>query len=496
MSALVSGPRPPVPAGPFLVAGLGAAGRAAVLALAERGVPVRGWDGLAGAGARARVESTAAKLERAGATVEAGGDGVVLLSATPAPRCVVKSPGIAFGVPLIAAARERGIEVIDELELGWRLESRPVVAVTGTNGKSTVAMLAREVLAAGGVEAPVCGNTRFGPPLSAARRLPAEALVCEVSSFQLEGCPAFVPEVAVLTNLAHDHLYRHRTMDGYAEAKRSLFIRDDSTASPAVLNADDRFGAALADELRERGAEVVTFGRAPTADWRLLDARWSLRAARLRIAGPAGELDLETRLPGDHNASNAVAALAVADACGIETGPALAAISRFEGVPGRFERVASAGGAEIVVDFAHNPDGIARALDAARAATGPPGRLIVVLSALDLYDRDLCREMGEAAASRCDLLLLTTERLAPGDARAPIAGLEEGAAGRRAEIATVAERRDAIAAAVAAAGPGDLVLVLGRGERAAPLHELSGAITPIDDAGLVREAAASARPGR
>ena len=140
----------------------------------------------------------------------------------PRPGALIKSPGIPFDAPLIRAAVRLSIPVLDELELGWRISPTPIVAVTGTNGKTTVSTLAADVLAGGGMTVALAGNTYAGPPLSAVGR-DADLIVCEVSSFQLEGCPALMPEVAVFTNLSHDHLSRHQTMRRYGEFKRRLF---------------------------------------------------------------------------------------------------------------------------------------------------------------------------------------------------------------------------------------------------------------------------------
>src|SRR5947209_8636507 len=230
--------RPDLPPGPYVVAGLGRAGQAAtrrLSALAGAGA-VAAWDGPAPPEARA----AASELAATGARVALGGDGVELLD--PVPGCVIKSPGIAPAVPLLRTAARRGIPVIDELELGWRLDDRPLVAVTGTNGKSTVAALALAVLSAAGVRAAVAGNTAFGPPLSALAANACDVVVCEVSSFQLEGCPSLLPEVAVFTNLSDEHLDRHMTMQRYGDAKRRLFVREAAAVPVAVVNFDDEFG--------------------------------------------------------------------------------------------------------------------------------------------------------------------------------------------------------------------------------------------------------------
>ena len=200
-----------VPPGPYLVAGLGRAGLAAarrLKALAAADAVV-GWD----QNSDGAVRFAARELERGGVRVTLGGDGLRLLEGPESVNCIIKSPGIPASNPLLVQARRMGISVMDELELGWRLDGRPVVAVTGTNGKSTVASLAVGLLGVAGQRPMLAGNVYPGPALTALAPEDGDVVVCEVSSFQLESCPTFVPEVAVLTSFSHDHLDRHVTME-------------------------------------------------------------------------------------------------------------------------------------------------------------------------------------------------------------------------------------------------------------------------------------------
>ena len=205
-------PRPPVPPGPYVVAGLAKAGAAAAAALRSVSEePVIAWD-------EHRCEPTeaaAVRLSSLGVEVVFGHpDG--LLDSNGGVGCLVKSPGIPADIPLIAAAEARGIPVIDELELGWRLGSHRLIAVTGTNGKSTTVALLQRALERAGMATMVAGNSDLGPALSAVPATEADWIICEVSSFQLEATTHFLPEVALFTNLTHDHLHRHGTMAAYA----------------------------------------------------------------------------------------------------------------------------------------------------------------------------------------------------------------------------------------------------------------------------------------
>ncbi|MGH2951379.1 MAG: Mur ligase family protein [Solirubrobacterales bacterium] len=479
-------PRPELPPGPYLVAGIGRAGFAALDRLRGRGDEVSVWDGLLWPG----PEQMLGRLRAEGVRTHAGGDGGRALAAEPRPRCVVKSPGIPFDQPLIAAAREAGVAVIDELELGWRLEPRPLVAVTGTNGKSTVSALVEAILRAAGVEPLLAGNTNFGHPLSGVGDAPGEAVVCEVSSYQLEGCSAFIPEVGVLTNVSRDHLYRHRSLGEYERLKRSMFIRERACQA-AALNADDALGAPLARELLDRGTSVATFGFGAAARWRIEACEPDGDRSRLAIGGPGGKVRLAARLPGRHNAENVAAALAVAELCAIDAPTAIDAVEGFAGLPGRFQRIRSPQAPEVVVDYAHNPAGVAGALETAREiAAARGGRLTAVVSVLSIYDPELSAAIGAAAASGCDSLVVTAERMLVEEPREPSPALVEAAEGGPATLEVVPERREAIAAALAASGPRDLVAVLGRGDRDTPIFESSGAVTTATDAELVAESLA------
>ena len=210
-----SKPRPPLPEGPFLVVGLARSGQAAARLLASRGETVRGADSGSPGGAEG--------LRQAGVEVHLDGDGVGLLDET---RCVVKSPGVPREAPVVAAAEERGIEVIGELELAWRALPNAFVAVTGTNGKTTVDRAARSHLARGRRARRGCGQRRHAAERALSATIDPDAtVICECSCFQLEDASAFAPECAVLLNVAPDHLDRHGDLDDYREAKLRIFAK-------------------------------------------------------------------------------------------------------------------------------------------------------------------------------------------------------------------------------------------------------------------------------
>jgi UDP-N-acetylmuramoylalanine--D-glutamate ligase len=249
---------------------------------------------------------------------------------------VVKSPGVPAQAPVIGAARERGLPVLGEVELAWRLIPNEFIAVTGTNGKTTTTELIGHIHREAGRAVAVAGNV--GTALSSfVGRLPAAAtVVCEVSSFQLEDAVEFAPEGAVLLNLAPDHLDRHGTFEAYSAAKLRVFAHqgnDDVAVAPLGLGVEDLGGC----------ARRVCFGDGPQAEL-------SDRAGQLWWADdPLIGVD-ELALRGLHNRRNAMAAAAICLARGIEADAVRSALRTFAGVEHRLEEVATIDGVLYVND--------------------------------------------------------------------------------------------------------------------------------------------------
>src|SRR5215213_2542571 len=219
--------RPPLPPGPFLVVGLARSGRAAGLVLRARGEEVTGCDS-------GRVDAGAiGELEAAGAPVHESTDGVELLDAV---RTLVKSPGVPQDAAVVRAARERGVLVIGELELGWRLVPNQLIAITGSNGKTTTTELVGRIHREAGLPVAVAGNVGTALSSLAGALDPAAVVVCEASSFQLEDAVAFAPDAAVLVNLTPDHLDRHGSFAAYRAAKLRIFA-NQAPAALAVVPA-------------------------------------------------------------------------------------------------------------------------------------------------------------------------------------------------------------------------------------------------------------------
>ena len=404
-------PRPPIPPGPYLVVGLARSGAAAARMLLERGEVI---------GCDADSPAQAAELE--GVEVHLGCDGVELLDRA---RTLVKSPGVPREAPAIAAALERGIEVVGELELAWRLMPNEFVAVTGTNGKTTTAELLGAIHREAGLPLAVAGNV--GTPLaSLAGSLEPEAIVvCEVSSFQLEDAVAFAPECAVLLNLSEDHLDRHRTFAEYREAKLRVFA-NQRERDLAVVPADAGF--------RTGRARRVSFG-STTADLALRDGELLWAGERL-LGGD------EVRLRGAHNLENAMAAAAAALARGVDRSAVISALRGFHGVAHRLEELATVCGVLYVNDS--KATNVSSAVKGMEAFTG--GVHLIVGGSLKGGGFTGLREAASERCVRAYLIGEAADRLA-----ADLAG------------AVPLERCGTLQAAVAAAerraSPGEVVLL-------------------------------------
>lgn len=319
--------RPPLPPGPLLVVGLARSGVAAALAARARGRRVVGVDG------SALAPESAQGLRAAGVELHAPHDGVDLL--VPG-MTVVKSPGVPQEAPVVVAARRRGLPVIGELELAWRLLPNSFIAVTGSNGKTTCVEWLGHIFAAARRPARVAGNV--GTALSSlAGAIDHDVVViCEASSFQLEDSESFAPEVAILLNLADDHLDRHKTSAAYRTAKLQIFARQPPDAV-AVL-PDDFDSADVGGS-----AGRLTFGAHPGSAMREHDGALWWRGSHLIDSA-------DIRLRGAHNRSNAMAAAAGALSFGIAPDAVVAGLKDFPGVAHRLEAVASVGGVTYVND--------------------------------------------------------------------------------------------------------------------------------------------------
>ncbi len=274
-------------------------------------------------------------------------------------RAVVKSPGVPREAPVIATARARGVPVLGELELGWRLVPNEFVAVTGTNGKTTTVELLGHIHREAGLAVAVAGNVGTAVSGLAGALDERATIVCEASSFQLEDTLAFAPEGAVLLNVEADHLDRHGTLEDYLAAKLQIFARqgnDDVAVAPAGLDVEDLGGC----------ARRVPFGPGGELDD---------RAGHLWWDGEPLLAHDEIRLRGAHNRANAAAAAAIALARGIDRDAVRAGLRTFAGVEHRLEEVARHDGVVFVNDS--KATNVASTLVALASFAGMPVHLIL-----------------------------------------------------------------------------------------------------------------------
>jgi len=341
-----------------LVVGLARSGSAAARLAARKGAHVTVTD-RRGAG---ELAGALAPLEGLGFSLALGGHDEAHFTSAD---LVVISPGVPFSLPPLAAAKRAGVPILGEVEFAWRLLGNlPVVAITGTNGKSTTTALTGRLFQEDRA-AFVGGN--LGTPLSelALEGKQVDVAVVELSSFQLEGIERFRPRVAAILNVTPDHLDRYPGMDSYAAAKARLF---ENQQPGDVAVANERDPGAMAAARSSRG-EVVTFGFGPRAPMSARDD-----GEVVRFTGPTGEPEryrIRSRaLRGRHNRENAMAALTCARIMGVP-GPAVQrGLDGFPGLPHRLELVAERGGVEWVNDSkATNVDSTAVGLAAFPAGT-------------------------------------------------------------------------------------------------------------------------------
>jgi UDP-N-acetylmuramoylalanine--D-glutamate ligase len=372
-----------------LVLGLARSGQAAALALARRGDRVVAVDRAA--------DVEAGRLEAAGVEVHLGSEEASLLEGMDV---LVKSPGVPSEAPLVDAARERGLPIWSEVELGASLLPNPLIAVTGTNGKTTTSELLGAMLGA-----PVAGNVGRALTELVDEVDAGSWVVCEASSFQLEDAEAFAPETALLLNLEEDHLDRHGTFEAYRDAKLRVFENQgpDDTA-------------------------VVPRGFAEVGE-----------ARRVEFSAD-DDLPAEPLIPGAHNRENAAAATAAARAAEAPDEQIAAALRTFPGVPHRLEEIAEIGGVRFV-----NDSKATNAAAARRAIAAYDAPLHVILGGLG--KNESYAELGadlEARGARAYLIGAAADQLA-------------------AELRIPAERsgdlETAVRSAAAAAKAGEIVLL-------------------------------------
>ena len=409
-----------------------------------------------------------------------------------------------------------------------------VAGVTGTNGKTTITWMLESIFRQASRAAGVIGTTgaRFGgaerplgyttpeaPELQGLLREMADAgvrsVALEVSSHALDQKRSWGLEcdVAVFTNLSHDHLDYHGTMEAYLDAKLRLFDgRNGASAKErcAVVNADDPAAPQVIEAARRGGVRVMTVGLdaggsrpaipldlhvediVPMPDGLRLQAwlspsGWPEAIGGRRIDPTGGETTFRLPLLGRYNATNAILAIGAAMILGVDSRDVIRGLESMPAVPGRLERVDAGQPFAVVVDYAHTPDALTRALDAVREHHGR--RVLLVFGCGGDRDRAKRPVMGAIAARRADVAWVTNDNPRSEDPAAIAREIVTGASGGRIALAVELDRRAAIDRALGEARAGDVVLIAGKGHETT--QTIGAEVTPFDDREVARESVAA-----
>ncbi|MCM2255094.1 MAG: UDP-N-acetylmuramoyl-L-alanyl-D-glutamate--2,6-diaminopimelate ligase [Vicinamibacteria bacterium] len=377
-----------------------------------------------------------------------------------------------------------------------------LAGVTGTNGKTTVTYLIDAALQAAGRRVGLLGTVayRVGDRLAEANRTTPESsdlqallremrdadcshAVMEVSShaLALERVHGLRFDVAVFTHLTRDHLDFHGDMDGYFAAKKRLFSEGLSPAGRAVINAEDDRAEALS---AASPAPVWTFAIERPADFVARDVSLGLAGTRFTVHGPDGQTAIESPLLGRFNVQNLLAAFAAARAMGVPVEAVVAGLQSLAGVPGRLERIEAGQDFRVIVDYAHTDDALKNLLETVRALQ--PRRLITVFGCGGDRDRTKRPLMGAVASRLSDVVVLTSDNPRSEPPESILEQIQRGMnGGRKTERHVIADRREAIARALELAGPGDAVVIAGKGHETT--QTIRDRVLPFDDRQVVRE---------
>lgn len=404
----------------------------------------------------------------------------------------------------VEEAYRRGRVQLVSARYGHPAKSLRVIAVTGTNGKTTTVNYINEILKESGfrtamfstalievagqtqlndLNATVGTTARMQQFFADAKRARVDYVVLEITSHALQQHKLdTVPiEVAVMTNLTQDHLDYHKTMENYAEAKGKLFANEPKFI---VLNRDDEWFDFF--DTFPAGAQKITYGAHDEAEAKIEYVKLYKKGSEARIViDHQTTLELATALPGQFNVYNMTAAAATAYLLGVKLQDIVEGVANLEGVPGRFERVVEGLGYDVIVDYAHTPDALEKLLEAAQSVT--KNRVILVFGATGDRDKGKRPIMGEIAARLADRIILTDDESYDENPQAirdeVMAGIEKVGGG--AKTTELGDRREAIEKALSIAKKGDTILITGMGHE--QFRIVNGERLPWNDGDVVRE---------
>ncbi len=395
-------------------------------------------------------------------------------------------------LPLLAANFYR--PEIDRLSL---------VGITGTNGKTTTSYLVRSILNEAQKTAGIIGTIRYelgNQVMDAWNTTPESVDVCrmlfEMSQQNFKACVLEVSshalalnrvdglrfDVAVFTNLSRDHLDFHANMEDYFEAKMKLFSLLKSQGT-AVLNVDDPYVKKAQDRIEQ---PVITFALQEPADITVSEVQLNIKGIWLNLNTPFGHLDLHSKLLGKFNVQNIMAAVATGLGLGLKLDVIKRGIEKMERVPGRMETYEVKPGVQAIIDYAHTPDSLEKALRSLKPLTH--GRLIVVFGAGGDRDRGKRPLMGAVAEKEADVVVVTSDNPRTEDPQAIINDILKGVKHPE-NCQVIVDRRQAIVWAVQNAQSGDVILVAGKGHEM--YQDVNGVKHPFDEPAILKEAASS-----
>jgi UDP-N-acetylmuramoyl-L-alanyl-D-glutamate--2,6-diaminopimelate ligase len=431
--------------------------------------------------------------------IAAGALGIITDSAQTFDHLTVYQPD----VPLLHVEHgRRALAQASAAFFGHPEHSLAATGITGTNGKTTTAFLtesllnsaARSTILIGTIECHIAGETRPSVHTTPESRdlfemmaegvaRGADELITEVSSHALDqGRMIGIPfDVAVFTNFTRDHLDYHQTMEKYFAAKRLLF---DGTVYPpprvAVINAHDPRAEELAAAARAAGAEIRTYG-INAGEWRASSSVLTPSGGTIQLETPAGSACLSSRLAGEVNILNLLAALTAAHARGVSFSHLAGAVPTLKPVPGRFQPVDAGQPFTVIVDYAHTDDALRNLTALARQITAPSGSRVITLFGCG-GDRDRTKrpKMGQAAGEGSDFVVATSDNPRSEDPASILAEIEPGLQPTGIAYTVEVDRAAAIRLALEAAKPGDVVLLAGKGHEKEQI--LADRIIPFDDA--------------
>ena len=387
-----------------------------------------------------------------------------------------------------------------------------MIGVTGTNGKTSVAYLVRDILRTVGMGSGMLSTVQYEigkRAIPSSRTTPEAPLLHELLAEMVEAeCQCAVMEVsshgivqkriagiefdvAVFTNLSRDHLDYHGTMDAYFEAKGQLFsdLGKGEKKGTAIINADDAWGKILLDQ-KTVATDTIRFGETDAADVRAESICLSPSGSQFRVVTPWGKGDMDMQLIGRFSVSNALAAISVCGVCGVDLDTMSSAIQRVTRVPGRLEEIPVDDGYQVFVDYAHTDDALEKALMAVRECV--KGRVILVFGCGGNRDQGKRAAMGLVASRLADVSFITSDNPRSEDPNAILDAIVEGFRGSR-DYRIIVDRGEAIAEALAFARNGDTVVIAGKGHET--FQEFDHRTAPFDDRQVVRDIVAEKYAG-